>query len=110
MMHLLAASPPFQTAHRQGSGWGPPSALAFVAAGFGVAAVSEPLRRIPCQRCDFPGSDFRGVPVGAAWKPDGVTAAAASQFVDVLAQTCAMENGESHAPEIELKQLGSRQK
>ena len=39
----------------------------------------------------------------------GVTAAAASQFVDVLAQTCAMENGESRAPEIELKQLGSRQ-
>ena len=45
------------------------------------------------------------MPVGAAWKPDGVTAAAASQFVDVLAQTCAMENGESRAPEIELKQL-----
>jgi hypothetical protein len=34
--------------------------------------------------------------------------AAASQFVDGLAQTCAMENGESRAPEIELKQLGSR--
>jgi hypothetical protein len=59
---------------------------------------------------DLTSEDRAWVPVGAAWKPDGVTAAAASQFVDVLAQTCAMENGESRAPEIELKQLGSRQK
>ena len=109
MMHLLAASPPFQTAHRQGSGWGRQRAgirRGGVCRGGGQRAAAEDT----CQRCDFPGSDFRGVPVGAAWKPDGVTAAAASQFVDVLAQTCAMENGESHAPEIELKQLGSRQK
>jgi hypothetical protein len=41
---------------------------------------------------------------------EGRISAAASQFVDVLAQTCAMENGKSRAPEIELKQLGSRQK
>jgi hypothetical protein len=27
MMHLLAASPPFQTAHRQGSGWGATSVM-----------------------------------------------------------------------------------
>ena len=99
-MHLLAASPPFQTAHRQGSGWGRPSALAFVAAGFGVAAVSEPLRRIPAKDVifrDLTSEDRAWVPVGAAWKPDGVTAAAASQFVEVLTQTCATGNGESHA-------------
>ena len=30
------------------------------------------------------------VPVGAAWKPDGVTAAVTSQFVDVLTQTPAV--------------------
>ena len=92
---------------------GAASALAFVAAGFGVAAVSEPLRRIPAKDVifrDLTSEDRAWVPVGAAWKPDGVTAAAASRFVDVLAQTCAMENGESRAPEIELKQLGSRQK
>jgi DNA-binding transcriptional LysR family regulator len=77
---------------------GAASALAFVAAGFGVAAVSEPLRRIPAKDVifrDLTPEDRAWVPVGAAWKPDGVTAAAASQFVDVLSQACAGGNGES---------------
>ena len=32
------------------------------------------------------------MPVGVAWKPDGVTATVASQFVDGLTQTCAGGN------------------
>jgi len=79
---------------------GAASALAFVAAGFGVAAVSEPLRRIPAKDVifrDLIPEDRALMPVGAAWKPDGVTAAVASQFVEVLTQTCVTGNGESHA-------------
>src|ERR1700738_3974295 len=53
---------------------GAASALAFVAAGFGVAVV------------------------GAVWKPDALTAPVASQFIDVLAQTCGNGNEGSHAP------------
>ena len=52
---------------------GAASALAFVAAGFGVAVV------------------------GAVWKPDALTAPVASQFIDVLAQACANGNGASRA-------------
>ena len=66
-----------------------------------MAAVSEPLRRIPAKDVifrDLTSEDRAWVPVGTAWKPDGVTAAAASQFVDVLAQTCAMENGGEPCP------------
>jgi hypothetical protein len=64
MMHLLAASPPFQTAHRQGSGWGRQRAgirRGGVWRGGGQRAAAEDT----CQRCDFPGSDFRGPRVGA---------------------------------------------
>ena|GEM_PF-5353568 len=56
----------------------PTHALAFVAAGFGVAAVSEPLRKIPARDVifrDLTPEDRTFVPLGAAWKPDGVTAA-----------------------------------
>jgi len=38
--------------------------------------------------------------VGAAWKPNGLSAPVVSQFVDVLAQACANGNGESQAPAI----------
>src|SRR5712664_3143813 len=103
MMDLHAASPPFQTAHRQGSGWGRPARWHSSRRGFGVAAVSEPLRRIPAKDVifrDLTSEDRAWVPVGAAWKPDGVTATVASQFVDVLAQTCAGGNGESRATGI----------
>jgi hypothetical protein len=71
-----------------------------------VAVVSEPLRRIPAKDVifrDLTPEDHAWVPVGAAWKPDGVTAAVASQFVDVLTQTCAGENGESRAFGIKVK-------
>jgi DNA-binding transcriptional LysR family regulator len=75
---------------------GAASAFAFVAAGFGVAVISEPLQKIPAKNVifrDLASEDKAWVPVGAAWKPDALTATVATQFVDVLAQTCAGGNG-----------------
>jgi DNA-binding transcriptional LysR family regulator len=75
---------------------GAASALAFIAAGFGVAVVSEPLQKIPAKDVIFRDLAFKDrawVPVGAAWKPDSLTAPAASNFIDVLAQTCSDRNG-----------------
>jgi DNA-binding transcriptional LysR family regulator len=77
---------------------GAASALAFVSAGFGVAVISEPLRQIPAKDVifrDLAPEDKAWVPVGAAWKPEALTAPVASQFIDVLAQTCAGGNGGS---------------
>jgi DNA-binding transcriptional LysR family regulator len=71
---------------------GAASALAFVSAGFGVAVISEPLQKIPAKNVifrDLAPEDRAWVPVGAAWKPDALTAPVASQFIDVLSQTCA---------------------
>jgi DNA-binding transcriptional LysR family regulator len=71
---------------------GAASALAFVAAGFGVAVVSEPLQKIPAKDVifrDLVPEDRAWVPVGAAWKPNAVFAPVVSQFVDVLARACA---------------------
>ena len=76
---------------------GAASALAFAAAGFGVAVVSEPLEKIPAKDVifrDLAPEDRAWVPVGAAWKPNALTATVASQFVGVLAQSCANGNGE----------------
>jgi DNA-binding transcriptional LysR family regulator len=73
-----------------------PSALAFVAAGFGVAAVSEPLRKIPAKDVVFRNltpEDRAWVPVGVAWKPEAVSAPVVSKFVGVLSQVCAGRNG-----------------
>jgi DNA-binding transcriptional LysR family regulator len=85
---------------------GAASALAFVAAGFGIAVVSEPLERIPAKDVIFrnlaPG-ESAWVPVGAAWKPDALTAPVASQFIDVLTQTCASGNGVSRVPANSLQ-------
>src|SRR5271165_518835 len=77
---------------------GAASALAFVAAGFGVAVVGEPLQKIPAKNVifrDLAPEDRAWMPVGAAWKPDGVSAPVVPQFVDVLAQACAGGNGGS---------------
>jgi DNA-binding transcriptional LysR family regulator len=77
---------------------GAASALAFVAAGFGLAMVSEPLQKIPAKNVVFrelAPEDRAWVPVGAAWKPEALTAPVASQFIDVLAQSCANGNGRS---------------
>ena len=75
---------------------GAASALAFVAAGYGVAVVSEPLQRIPAKDVifrDLAPQDRAWVPVGAVWKPDALTAPVASQFIEVLARTCGNGNG-----------------
>jgi hypothetical protein len=47
---------------------------------------------------DLAPEESAWVPVGAAWKPNGLSAPVVSQFVDVLAQACANGNGESQAP------------
>jgi DNA-binding transcriptional LysR family regulator len=70
---------------------GASSALAFVAAGFGLAVVSQPVEGLVS-----PGVTFRELtaktplqmPVGAVWNRAGVSAAVAKRFVDVLAQAC----------------------
>src|SRR6202162_4366102 len=76
---------------------GAPSALAFVAAGYGLAVVSEPLQKIPAKDVifrDLCPEDRAWMPVGAVWKPDALTAPAASKFIDVLAQICGAGNGD----------------
>jgi DNA-binding transcriptional LysR family regulator len=83
-----------------------------VAAGFGVAVISEPLQKIPAKNVVFRNlapKDRAWVPVGAAWKPDGLTATVSSQFVDVLAQACGGGIGGVGPPGIKLKPPGSRQ-
>jgi DNA-binding transcriptional LysR family regulator len=70
---------------------GAASALAFVAAGFGLAVVSEPLQKIPAKDVVFrqlAPQDRAWVPVGAAWKPDALSAPVAARFVDILAESC----------------------
>jgi DNA-binding transcriptional LysR family regulator len=82
---------------------GAASALAFVAAGFGVAAVIEPLQQLPAKNVifrDLAPEESAWVHVGAAWKPDAISAPVASQFIDVLAQACAGGNGGTRAPAI----------
>jgi DNA-binding transcriptional LysR family regulator len=79
---------------------GAASALAFVAAGFGVAVVSEPLQKIPAGDVifrDLAPADRAWMPVAAAWKPEALTAPVACQFIDVLAQSCGNGNGADSA-------------
>src|SRR5882757_10848658 len=76
---------------------GAPSALAFVAAGYGLAVVSEPLQKIPAKDVIFrklTSEESAWVSVGAVWNPDSLTAPAASKFIEVLAQICGDENRE----------------
>jgi DNA-binding transcriptional LysR family regulator len=70
---------------------GTPSPLAFVSADYGLAVVSEPLQKIPAKDVifrDLCPEDRAWKPVGTVWKPDSLTAPAASKFIDVLAQIC----------------------
>src|SRR5580704_6903327 len=89
---------------------GAASALAFVAAGFGVAVVGEPLQKIPAKDVVFrklTAEDSAWVPVGAAWKPDAVSAPVVSRFVDILVQICAAGDGEHRLPRSKTRQAGS---
>jgi DNA-binding transcriptional LysR family regulator len=88
---------------------GAPSALAFVAAGYGLAVVSEPLEKIPAKDVifrDLCPEDRAWMPVGAVWKPDSLTAPAASKFIDVLAQICGDGNGEVGSVFQGFRQVG----
>jgi DNA-binding transcriptional LysR family regulator len=79
---------------------GAASALAFVAAGFGLAVVSEPLQKIPAKDVifrDLAPEDSAWMPLGAVWKPDAVSAPVVSRFVDILVQVCAGGYGENRA-------------
>jgi DNA-binding transcriptional LysR family regulator len=70
---------------------GAASALAFVAAGFGVAVVSQPVQGIPAGDVifrDLAPEDRAWMPVAAAWKPEALAAPVARRFIDVLAQSC----------------------
>jgi hypothetical protein len=51
--------------------------------------------------------DSAWVSVGAAWKPDAVSAPVVSRFVDILVQTCAAGNGEHRLPRSTTRKAGS---
>jgi DNA-binding transcriptional LysR family regulator len=68
------------------------SALALVAAGFGVALVSQPVKKLPAREVVF--RDLWSprpvrIPLGAAWKKSGIYSGAVSKFVTTLTQVCA---------------------
>ncbi len=89
---------------------GAASALAFVTAGFGLAVVSEPLQKIPAKDVVFRKlipEDSSWASVGAAWKPDSVSAPVVSRFVDILVEICAAGNGETRIPRSKPRQAGS---
>jgi DNA-binding transcriptional LysR family regulator len=89
---------------------GAASALAFVTAGFGLAVVSEPLQKIPAKDVVFRKlipEDSSWASVGAAWKPDAVSAPVVSRFVDILVEICAAGNGETRIPRSKPRQAGS---
>jgi DNA-binding transcriptional LysR family regulator len=70
---------------------GAASALAFVAAGFGVALISQPMKKFPARDVVFrdllPPQPV-GIPLGAAWKKNGLYSGVVSKFVATLAQVC----------------------
>jgi DNA-binding transcriptional LysR family regulator len=71
---------------------GAASALAFVAAGLGVALVSEAMKKLPAR-----GVVFRDllapkpvkIPLGAVWKKNGLYSGVVAKFVKTLSQVCA---------------------
>jgi len=71
---------------------GAASALALVAAGIGVALVSEPIRRFPARQVvfrDLATPQPVKIPLGAVWKTNGLYSGVASKFVKTLSQVCA---------------------
>ena len=68
------------------------SALAFVAAGLGVALVSEPIKKFPARDVvfrDLAAPQPISIPLGAVWKKNGLESGVASRFVKTLRQVCA---------------------
>jgi DNA-binding transcriptional LysR family regulator len=67
------------------------SALAFVAAGLGVALVSEPVAKFPAREVvfrDLVASKPYRIPLGAVWKKNGLESGVVSNFVKTLRQVC----------------------
>jgi DNA-binding transcriptional LysR family regulator len=70
---------------------GAASALAFVAAGFGVALVSQPIKKLPARDVVF--RDLLSpkpikIPLGAVWKKNGLYSEVVPKFVKTLSQAC----------------------
>jgi DNA-binding transcriptional LysR family regulator len=71
---------------------GAASALALVAAGFGVALVSEPIKKLPARQVvfrDLVAPKPVKIPLGAVWKKNGLYSGIVSKFVTTLSQACA---------------------
>ena len=71
---------------------GAASALAFVAAGFGVALVSQPIKKFPARDVvfrDLVAPQPVKIPLGAVWKKNGLYSGVVSKFVTTLRQVCA---------------------
>ena len=68
------------------------SALALVGAGFGVALVSQPIKKLPPRQVVFKGlvapKPVR-IPLGAVWKKNGLYSEVVSKFVTTLEEVCA---------------------
>ena len=68
------------------------TALAFVAAGFGVALVSQPIKEFPAEDVvfrDLWAPQPVRIPLGAAWKRNGLSSGVVSKFVATLTEVCA---------------------
>jgi DNA-binding transcriptional LysR family regulator len=71
---------------------GAASALALVAAGFGVALVSQPIRKFPARDVvfrDLASPQPERIPLGAVWKKNGLYSEVVSKFVTTLSEACA---------------------
>ncbi len=67
------------------------SALALVAAGLGIALVSEPVRRFPAREVvfrDLVAPKPIRIPLGAVWKRNELESGVVSKFVKTLRQAC----------------------
>jgi len=72
---------------------GAASALALVAAGIGVALVSDPVRRFPARQVvfkDLVTPQPVKIPLGAVWKTNGLYSEVVCKFVNILSQVCAV--------------------
>lgn len=68
------------------------SSLAFIAAGFGVALLSQPIKKFPARDVvfrDLVAPRSVSVPLGAVWKKNGLHAEAVSKFLPTLTEVCA---------------------
>jgi LysR family transcriptional regulator, benzoate and cis,cis-muconate-responsive activator of ben and cat genes len=72
---------------------GAATALALVAAGLGVALVSEPIKKFPATQVvfrDLVTPQPVKIPLGAVWKKTGLYSEVVSRFVKTLSQVCAV--------------------